>query len=194
MFFAISIPPHASSNPTSQGPINEYQPHRSCSVRNHPVHLTRCIRGRLRTRDSNRGIRACAEDRPTTRSGQVLPRAVGGHRSSISRQRQSRYRPVHGRRRRESCARLLRRTRLQWRLCRGRKGWRRNLRRSRLVVSNPDGGRQGEMVGMAVEPLVQCRRDSNAGSVRVAVRGAWPRVRGIWWTRCSARAPCGSGC
>lgn len=25
-------------------------------------------------------------------------------------------------------------------------------------------------------------------------RGVWPRVRAIWWRRCSARARCGNGC
>lgn len=32
------------------------------------------------------------------------------------------------------------------------------------------------------------------GFSRVAARGAWPRVRGTWWKRCSVRGRCGSGC
>jgi hypothetical protein len=35
---------------------------------------------------------------------------------------------------------------------------------------------------------------SSAGSARAAAHAGWPSRRGTWWTTCSARARCGSGC
>jgi len=32
------------------------------------------------------------------------------------------------------------------------------------------------------------------GFARAAAHAAWPRVRGTWWMRCSARGRCGNGC